>query len=139
MQYAHARCCSLLRLADQEGLIELTNLDFSQPTWHWQQPEPIPYLDGTRLRLGQPSEQKLIAQLLRVIEAQLDEQPLDTAKLAYHLSQAFLEFERYCRIWGEVKQDHLALAQARLGLIALTQLLLKKLLEKLCIPSPAGL
>jgi hypothetical protein len=123
IQYVHSRCCSLLRLGDQEGLIQLKNLNFQE--WCWLQPDPIPWL--------QPFEKQdyyLIYQFFNLIEAT----PQTTAnywfKLATWLSEAMLELHRYSRIWGEIAKNNLPLAQARLALIALTQYLLREILTR---------
>jgi hypothetical protein len=51
-----------------------------------------------------------------------------------------LAFTTECRIWGEVKQQKPQLAQARLGIVALVQWCLYKLLqEKLSILAIAEL
>ncbi|GFE69844.1 hypothetical protein [Chroococcus sp. FPU101] len=54
LQYAHARCCSLLRLGHLDHLIQLKTLDFNQLAWFWLLPEPIPF---ERI-LGQQKEEK---------------------------------------------------------------------------------
>ena len=43
--------------------------------------------------------------------------------------QAWEEFFKHCRIWGEVKTKTPKLAQVRLGLVAVTQKLLRSLLQ----------
>jgi arginyl-tRNA synthetase len=139
-QYIHARCCSLLRLGHREGLIELHELDFSKPVWQWKQPHPIPFLASDKFQLVRPTEQNLIRQILAVTDALDDRATENWIKLATNLSEAVLEFERRCRIWGEVKQETPELSQARLGLIAIAQLLLRQLLqEKIGVWAPAEL
>lgn len=44
LQYVHGRCCSLLHLGHQQGLILLQEQDLSQPIWQWLEPKPIPWL-----------------------------------------------------------------------------------------------
>jgi hypothetical protein len=134
-QYAHARCCSLLRLGHRDGLIQLYNTDFSQSVWQWQSPNPIPWF-----YLVNAIEKQMISQILTIVD-QLDSNDTENwIKLATDLSEAVLHFERYCRIWGEVKQETPELSQARLGLLAIAQLLLQQLLqEKIGVWAPVEL
>jgi hypothetical protein len=133
-QYAHARCCSLLRLANREGLIQFNNL------WQWETPHPISWCYCEKLQLVHLQEQHLIGQILAIVD-ELDNVSVQTSiKLAINLGQSVLEFDRHCRIWGEVKTEMPQLSQARLGLIAIAQLLLQKLLqEKIGIWAPVEL
>jgi hypothetical protein len=133
-QYAHARCCSLLRLGHRESLIQLNNL------WQWEAPHSIPWCHCEKLQLVRLQEQHLIGQILAVVD-ELDNVSAQTSiKLATNLGQSVLEFDRHCRIWGEVKIEMPKLSQARLGLIAIAQLLLQKLLqEKIGIWAPVEL
>ena len=187
VQYAHARCCSLLRLAHTQGLIKLRDLDFntqdlrnrppsppnlggtgftppkvggsggqndgicvSPNTVSWQlvEPNPIPWLNDDQeadtgkvlLRLVYPAEQRLIAQILDVQDVMNDQAQLSGVKLATALSIVFERFYSSCRIWGEVKSQTPKLAQARLGLVVLTQALLRSLLQDyLGVPAPIEL
>jgi hypothetical protein len=137
VQYGHARCCSLLRLAHRQGLIELSDLDFNTLGWQFVEPNPIPWLYGDsgmeseslRLRLGQPAERGLIAQVLDGIDRISDPAPASAIKIATSLSTAFETFYSACRIWGEVKTETPQLAQARLGLVGVTQKFLRSLLQ----------
>ncbi|MEH1828150.1 MAG: DALR anticodon-binding domain-containing protein [Nostoc sp.] len=136
VQYAHARCCSLVLLAHREGLIKLresvpnTSPDF----WDVISPNPIPWLncDGT-LRLNHPDERRLIDELIQVvdnIECPDVGGSVKWEKVALNLSQAFEKFWSNCRIWGEVKITSPELAQARLGLLMATQSVLRYVLEE---------
>lgn len=137
VQYAHARCCSLLRLAYRQSLINLSDLDSISPNWQWVEPNPIPWLDDDsemeceliRLRLGHPAEGGLIAHVLDGIEQLTPPTPARALELANAISHGFEKFYSACRIWGEVKTDTPQLAQARLGLVAITQKLLRSLLQ----------
>jgi arginyl-tRNA synthetase len=179
IQYAHARCCSLLQMAHREGLITLEEpekragreertrgqgdkgtrgqgeLSPSAPSaspappapsalFHVVAPEPIPWLNSDqKLRFCQPAEHALIAQLLGLLDDLYCpcpfRQPIDWEKAAVRLSHAFQTFYSCCRIWGEVKIQTIHLAQARLGLVMATQLILRLLLQRLGISAPLEL
>lgn len=137
IQYAHARCCSLLRLAHQYGVVQLTDAELKTANWQFVKPNPIPWLNEEQgvdtaeipLRLVHPAERRLIAQLLEVQDEIASLDRLRAVKLANALSQEFESFYSSCRIWGEVKIQTPKLAQARLGLTAVTQKLLRSLLQ----------
>ncbi|CBN56826.1 putative Arginyl tRNA synthetase, anticodon binding [Kamptonema sp. PCC 6506] len=146
VQYSHARCCSLLRLADRDRIIELVERDRQTSLAPWQiiNPNPIPWLNSNnRLRLIHPAELNLISQLFTTLDTLASlfnggfEKPLitnkstDWLKLANTLSDTFQTFYSQCRIWGEVKTETPKLAQARLGLILATQTLLQFILQEL--------
>lgn len=127
VQYAHARCCSLVRLADRDGTLTL---------------EPIPWLNSKeQLRFCHPTERALIAALVEVLDdlycPSPSRQMINWEKAALNLSQAFQNFYSCCRIWGEVKIENIHLAQARLGLVMATRSVLRLLLQNLfgiCTP-----
>lgn len=137
VQYAHARCCSLLRLAHRQGLIQLSDSECNARNWQILEPNPIPWLndhpegemDSKRLRLGHWAEWDLIHQILDEFDQIERLDSVSALKLANALSQAFETFYGTCRIWGEVKTATPKLAQARLGLVGVTQKLLRSLLE----------
>ncbi|MCW6050643.1 hypothetical protein K4039_11255 [Lyngbya sp. CCAP 1446/10] len=141
IQYSHARCCSLLRMADRDRIIAIAQPDVATAPqiWSLAAPNPIPWVDeGDRLRLVHPAECSLISQLIAVLdslypifEVKNREKPVNYFKLANSLSEAFQIFYSQCRIWGEVKIETPKLAQARLGLILATQSLLRFILEEL--------
>ncbi|MEG4082014.1 DALR anticodon-binding domain-containing protein [Microcoleus sp. POL10_C6] len=141
IQYSHARCCSLLRMAHRDRIIVLAQPDVTTAPqiWSLASPNPIPWIDeGDRLRLVHPAERSLISQLLTVLdniypifEVKNREKPVNHFKLASSLSEAFQTFYTHCRIWGEVKIRQPKLAQSRLGLILATQSLLRFILEEL--------
>ncbi|MEG3919081.1 MULTISPECIES: DALR anticodon-binding domain-containing protein [unclassified Microcoleus] len=141
IQYSHARCCSLLRMAHRDRIIVLAQPDVTTAPqiWSLASPNPIPWIDeGDRLRLVHPAERSLISQLLTVLdniypifEVKNREKPVNDFKLASSLSEAFQTFYTHCRIWGEVKIRQPKLAQSRLGLILATQSLLRFILEEL--------
>jgi len=143
MQYAHARCCSLLRLAYRQGIIdwELDIISSNSPKTD-KNPNsqfPIPNSQFSIL-LVHPAERRLIAQIVDVKDALSNQGQIQGVKLAKELSKAFEQFYSSCRIWGEVKSQTPQLAQARLGLVAVTQILLRSLLqEQLGILAPVEL
>jgi arginyl-tRNA synthetase len=139
IQYSHARCCSLLRMAHRDRIISIVQPDVATAPqiWSLAAPNPIPWMDDRdRLRLVHPAERSLISQLLTVLdnlypifEVKNREKPVNYFKLANSLSEAFQIFYSQCRIWGEVKIEQPKLAQARVGLILATQSLLRFILE----------
>jgi arginyl-tRNA synthetase len=140
IQYSHARCCSLLRMANRDRIISIVECDrpATPQIWSLIAPNPIPWLDDEKLRLVHPAEYNLISQLLTALDSLAfvfgecnDERAIDYFKLANSLSEAFQTFYSQCRIWGEVKIETPKLAQARLGLVLATQSLLRFMLEEL--------
>jgi arginyl-tRNA synthetase len=145
-QYAHARCCSLLCLAQREGLIDL---EFNSQEPSFTLPASIPwYTEQKQLRLQHPSEHKLIEQLLEfpgllnnpkqmqptqaiavAIPWPLDHQKLIQQTQAW--GKSLLQFYRDCRILGTISQATPELSQARLGLVSITQRALAFLLQDL--------
>ncbi|MBD2386808.1 DALR anticodon-binding domain-containing protein [Cylindrospermum sp. FACHB-282] len=136
IQYAHARCRSLVLLAQREGLIKLSGsvTDGSLAISDVIAQQPIPWLNcDQRLRLNHPDEAHLIAELVQVVddwECSDGSGSVNWEKAALNLSQAFETFWCNCRIWGEVKISSPELAQARLGLLMATQFVLRSLLEE---------
>lgn len=139
-QYAHARCCSLLRMAHRDRTISLQD---GLETPVWCEPNPIPWLDSDqKFRFHHRAEFALIGELVQVLDdlycrARAD---VDWLQAAAQLGKAVETFWSACRIWGEVKENSLHLAQARLGLLIVSQAVLKLLLEeKLGIFTPLEL
>jgi arginyl-tRNA synthetase len=148
VQYIHARCCSLLCLAHCQDLIKLRDLDFKTVSWRFVEPNPIPWLNDDQgadtgqvlLRLMHPAERRLITQLLELQDELGDSSQIYWVKRCRALSEAFEGFYSNCRIWGEVKTQTPKLAQARLGLLGVTQGLLRSLLQdQLGVPAPLEL
>ncbi len=144
IQYSHARCCSLLRLAEREHLITLAkpNLMTGKTIRISAISSQISWLNNqNQLQFTQSYDYQLLTQLVVIIDALiLFSDSTNWLKLAVQLSDSFQQFYRYCRIWGEVKQNTPELAQARLGLVSITQFLLRILLEeKLGIMAPEEL
>jgi hypothetical protein len=141
LQYAHARCCSLLRLGHREGLIQLLDPTCSQSGWQWQTPASLTWLDGEdKFLLAEASERHLTLQFLAVADAIDSNRGANWRRLAADLSEAVLAVEGCCRILGEIRQKSPELCQCRLKLLALSQLLLQVLLEeKLGMAAPRKL
>ena len=139
IQYAHSRCCSLLRLADKDGLIALNRIG----TKSYFSLKPIPLLNGDqKLLLNHADEMLLMHQLVKLVDDLVctDSSSLNWETSAGKLSQAFEKFWGSCRIWGEVKIQTPELAQARLGLLVATQLVFRSVLEdKLGVVAPIEL
>ncbi len=130
VQYAHARCCSLLRLAHREGLISLVVAASGDLTTE----ETFPWLDGEgNLRLSHPAEMAVISQLAGSLDGFWDlhqgGKNASVLRLALGLSQDLLKFYADCRIFGEMQKENLALARARSGLLLAGMQGLKLLLE----------
>lgn len=129
LQYACARCCALLRLGHQESLIKLSDPELKVSNWQVMTPSPIPWLshqETPTLILTHPQELRLITTLLQT----LDEFNSLTPASCLQIATAFDGFYRHCQIWGEIKAIAPQLSQARLGLVAVTQTILKLLLEQ---------
>ena len=127
IQYVHARCCSLLRLAQQEKLVDF-NIDCNKYS-----SEPIPWLksDG-QLRLNHQAERCLIGSLVRIVD---ELQPVNDRRVkwegaALSLVRAFEDFWSACRIHNELKTTAPEQVMARIGLLMTTQSVLRFLLEE---------
>lgn len=142
LQYIHARCSSLVRLAQREGFLTFVELAWLTP--------------DQRLILSTPAEENLLLLLLRLplvlsgtsdlrvppktdLKTDLDgayplawppNQKTFTAYLQAW-SWGFDQFYRDCQIWGEVKKQQPQLAQARFGLLMIIQTLMRFLLVEL--------
>jgi arginyl-tRNA synthetase len=140
IQYAHARCCSLLRMGHEAGLIELDRTDVegfkSVKSIHWLN-------SNQKLILNCPEERFLIHQLVKVVDDLVcadSSSSINWEKSGGNLSQAFEKFWCNCRIWGEVKIHTPELAHARLGLLIVTQMVLRSVLaDKLGMAAPVEL
>ena len=143
IQYAHARCCSLLHMAHREKIITITsrnsdisrNGDINSPCLEVISPQPLPWLSEAKIYLNRPSELNLLIELIGVLDdlycPDPTRQSLNWLKVALNLSQAFQTFYSQCRIWGEVKSQNRNLAQARLGLVAIAQSVFRILLVEI--------
>jgi hypothetical protein len=153
--YAHARCCSLLKLAANEKVVKITT--------NWQISRSSPLFEPTHSRnrlttesnyiFEHPAEQRLIQTLMAVLDAIYDDnQQLEHSqtelteqvgakgfnghrkspswtRLTLDLAQSWLEFDRRCQIFGDITQQNPQLAIARCGLTAISRSYLQVLLE----------
>ncbi|BAZ15859.1 arginyl tRNA synthetase anticodon binding protein [Calothrix sp. NIES-4071] len=120
IQYAHARCCSLLLIALHSGLIS------------FERPLQISWLDSQgKLRFNSDESQRLIANLVEVVDdlVCVDRPDAYWHSKALNLSQALICFWRHTRIWSEVKVKP-ELVRTHIGLIVATQQILRLLLEE---------
>lgn len=127
IQYAHARCCSLLQMAHRSRIIELVDPD-AAPPWHWRKPQQV--FENAPIYLQHPAEWALLGQFWDVLDGVAIAPEVSQLKSARRLSEAWLQFERSCRIWGEVQRNQPQLGQMRLGLVAIAQKLLWRLLRE---------
>lgn len=138
-QYTYARCCSLLRLGHREKSIELDGSEEKVPPWQWIEPHPVPWLtpssenasEAATLCLKQPAEQRLIFQVSSAVDALSGEPRGEGFKIILRTSEAFLEFDRTCRMGGNVKVDLPELARSRLGLVAVIQIVFAQFFRQL--------
>jgi arginyl-tRNA synthetase len=137
VQYTHARCHSLFRLAQQEGLLKPKEPQSADRISDWisngLHDIEISWIgaDG-HLRTHHPTEQQFISQLVHTLDeiVRLDASLNATVglQLAHGLSQSFQAFYAACRIWDETRLALPELVHARLGLIGITQSVLRSLL-----------
>ncbi len=158
LQYAHARCCSLLRLAHQQKFLPFDNLEpyFKDcGTSLWQ-------TDNGELRLQTKAEQALLLALFQFPQSLSPQKvaygncaptvsgaetrvmwPLPQAHLrkqAIAWGQLFTNFHSDCRLFGEIQTHEPQLAQARFALILIVKKVLAFLLEDLLqITAPLAL
>ncbi|HEY9662422.1 MAG TPA: DALR anticodon-binding domain-containing protein [Allocoleopsis sp.] len=133
--YTYSRCTALLQLGNQAKLVQLApNLNAAGVPTYMHTPCPLPWLNShQQLRWHEPSELELLAQIIEGWDA-LGMEDLcweQRWKTAYRLSQTFQGFYRSCRIFGEVATTTPELAQTRLGLVLMTQILLHHLVSSM--------
>ncbi len=143
LQYAHARCCSLLHLGHQARLIQLAD----QHSFSLTLPNPIPWLTTQgELRFQTESEQKLLRSLMqfpqslcvsKTVYGRLHSPepgcqtvvpwPLNNRTIQRHRtwSQLFESFYRECGVLGTAQTKKPELAQARFASLILLKNLLK--------------
>ena len=157
--YAHARCCSRLKLAAAEKLVRVT------ADWLLDRGCNEDRLTAdSNCIFEHPVEQQLIQTLMAVLEViYSDNRQLDCSqaesieqirskafnghrkspnwtKLTIDLAQSWLEFDRHCQILGEIKHQNPRLAIARCRLTAISRRYLQVLLENyLSVKAPIEL
>ena len=131
VQYAHARCCSLLRLAHSEGLITLDRLDAAPLVWCVINPPSIPWLTSTaQLCLNHPADRRLLGYLVEALDCLSNESPHRTQqslRSAQAIAQAMQAFHRVHPLWRKTGTEP-NLVVAQLGLLLATQRILYALL-----------
>ncbi|MGL5510144.1 MAG: hypothetical protein ACRDB1_11035 [Microcoleaceae cyanobacterium] len=156
IQYPFMRCNSILKLAEYDHLIKLQCKPVNdlqqekQKILHIQLPI-IQWLNqADQLLLKQTAERELIVYSNYLFDLifhgqdnyylnfspayQPDHSNINWLKIAEQCTEKFDQFDRQCRIWGEIKDDHRPLAEARLGLILITHHLFAYILTQLNIP-----
>jgi hypothetical protein len=135
--YAHARCCSCLKLAQIEKLVAITD------NWQIDIPDRSYLKNQLTAELTsifeQPVKYRLIHALMEVLDSiysynlQSDRRQTVSSpnwtKLTIDLAQSWLEFYRHCRIFGDLQRQNPHLAIARCGLTAISRRYLQILLE----------
>jgi hypothetical protein len=163
--YAHARCCSLLRLADTAKLVAVSaSWQISSADWL---PDPLHRENRLTARLDRifehPVEQRLIQRFMTVLDgiyshnsslvssgfepigkstseiSRRSQKSPNWAKLTIDLAQSWLEFHRHCQVFGDLKFQNPHLAMARCGLTAISRRYLELLLVNyLGVDAPIG-
>lgn len=149
VQYAHARCCSLLRLGDHHIPSE------QRGAFIWQN-------DAGELYLQTPTEQALLQALMQFPQSLSPQKvmygcpqslvPGTQTRLQWPIHQAhlrkqaeiwgelFSNFYRECRLFGDVQKTSPELVRARFALIYIVKTVLAFVLEDLFeIPAPQAL
>ncbi len=130
--YAHGRCCSVLRLARDEQLMAFdAEWEITTPNWlNYAGDRPQNLLEPDRILIFDlPVEHQLIQTLMDVLDGLASDRPQNLAQLALTLAQSWLEFDRHCQIFGDIKRQNPRLAIARCGLSAISRRYLQVLLE----------
>ena len=136
--YAHARCCSCLKLAAAEKLVTITDDWQIVPPGGDRACREHPLGAVANSQFDRPAEQRLIQVLMRVLDSIYAQNWVGSVgqqrspnwdKLTLDLAQSWLEFYRHCQIFGDVKNHHPRLAIARCQLTAIARRYLQLLLE----------
>lgn len=138
LQHALARCCSWLRHAEQAHIIQLATNKASQ---HWSLATPIYWLDeAQQLQFTHAAERQLANQLVAVLDTWFAPPPVAEKHLfllAENISHGFEEAHRMVPVFGRhASRDRL---KCHLGLVCITQRVLRQLLQPLKIVAPTEL
>ena len=158
LQYVYERCCSLLHLGAEEGLIKLTYDDFSDSiysntppgfreklpqTWSIVNSNPFQYYsEPNNNYFYQAAELNLLRQISSITDYHfsLIRNEISCPDLAvwfqlhFNLSDACLQLLAACPIFGSVAHHNPDLASARLGLIAIVQCYLSRTQNRFPLP-----
>jgi hypothetical protein len=160
-QHTHARCCSILRLAQEHGMIQLNHQACSNGLEYWQLVSPpvlVWLTDTLQWQTNHPTELQLIASIITTLDALADLQiasfpvtatasfPRETDlkkevlrlfSVAEGLSQAFHINHQHWQLMGNFRTQPCDRQHAHLGLILITQRLLYHVLyNQLGIEAP---
>lgn len=141
IQHAHARCCSLLRLAHQSGTVTLERADAHPCLWQIQNPAAIPWLTPAgQLVLEHAAERCWVGALFDAAVGLQAIPPVDRRGplvLATAVAIAFAQFHRDRPLFAPPASG--AERHAQLGLMLVTQRLLYSGLKTLKSPAPTTL
>jgi hypothetical protein len=145
--YAHARCCSRLKLVRTQRSIVARGYDLLLDrlddrsgddtqmisTLKWFDLDSKHRHNHCLGELGSDDDlvvqYRLIHALMDVLDGICGSRSPNYAKLTIDLAQSWLEFDRYCPIIGDLQSQNPQLAIARCGLTAISQRYLRILLE----------
>lgn len=145
IQHAHARCCSLLKLAEQQGLIHLIQHFSAVDPFPWSiaLPKSFPWLTSNGdLVLPHPADRQLIQALVTAIDDIAT--PTSTSKRdgrqALAFCQAFQAMHRVHPLLADKTPAPLPAIVAYLGLVRIAQqVLFYYLNNQLNLPAPTQL
>ncbi len=148
LQLTHARTCALLRLGHTAKLIRLGERSHQHPIGVILHPHPLPWRSPAGVFWGQhPAERHLLHTVLALqdqLRCGIRQSPKpedctaipqiaiaqdEAVRWAMLLCHAVEQLDRDCRLMGEAERQTPALAQMRLGLLAIAQPWLARLLE----------
>ncbi|MBE9223414.1 hypothetical protein IQ215_11970 [Cyanobacterium stanieri LEGE 03274] len=115
--YIYCRICSLLRSAHEQRIIQLNNLDFCLNKWNVIDLENNIF---TNLIYTNNRDLALIKNMIYCLEVTFKKSnKVNYFSVLDKMYQGLVHWEKNCRIWGQVKQENISLARARLGLGAI--------------------